>query len=244
MEDIWQNLKYVKAALKQLNNKEFMNVKQKIKSIREELEEVQGRMKDHNAPSRLFEVEKGMIQQLEKWDKIEESIYKQKSRIQWLQLGDTNNAYFFASMKGRKAQNQITKLIDSKGNTLTDCKEIETEVVNFYKDLLGSTCGSIPAIHPGRIRKGPMLSRKQHLELIAPFNKEDVHEALKSIDDMKAPGGDGFNACFFKSTWNMNGDEIAKVVLQFFSTGKMFKPINSTAVTLIPKVKNPTSIKE
>ncbi|XP_019248682.1 PREDICTED: uncharacterized protein LOC109227948 [Nicotiana attenuata] len=42
----------------------------------------------------------------------------------------------------------------------------------------------------------------------------------------------------------MNGDEITKAVLQFFSTGKMFKPINCTAVTLIPKVKNPTSIKE
>ncbi|XP_075109039.1 uncharacterized protein LOC142180843 [Nicotiana tabacum] len=29
MEDIWQNLKSVKTALKQLNNKEFINVKQK-----------------------------------------------------------------------------------------------------------------------------------------------------------------------------------------------------------------------
>ncbi|XP_019248683.1 PREDICTED: uncharacterized protein LOC109227949 [Nicotiana attenuata] len=174
MEDIWQNLKCVKAALKQLNSKEFINVNQKINSIREGLKEVQGIMKDHNAPSRLFEEEKEMLYQLEKWDKIEESIYKQKSRIQWLQLGDTNNAYFFASMKRRKAQNQITRLIDSKG----------------------STCGSIPVIHPGKIRNGPVLSRKQQLELIAPFKNEDVLEALKSIDNMKAPGGDGFNACF------------------------------------------------
>lgn len=79
------------------------------------------------------------------------------------QLGDTNNAYFFASMKGRKAQNQITKLTDSKGNTLTDYKEIETKVVDFYRNLLGSTCGSIPSTHPRRIRNGPMLSRKQQM---------------------------------------------------------------------------------
>ncbi|XP_019261680.1 PREDICTED: uncharacterized protein LOC109239556 [Nicotiana attenuata] len=181
--------------------------------------------------SRLFEIEKEMIQQLEKWDKIEESFYKQKSRIQWLQLGDTNSAYFFASMKRRMGQNQITKLIDSKGNTLKYYKEIETEVVNFCKSFLGTTCGSIPAIHPGRIRNGPMLSRKQQLELIAPFTKEDVIEALECIDDMKAPGADGFNACFFKKTWNLNGDEIAKADLQFFNTGKMFKPINCSCYT-------------
>lgn len=64
-----------------------MNVKQKINSIKEGLQEVQGRMKDHNAPSRLFEEEKEIIHQLEKWDKIEESIYKQKSRIQWHNWG-------------------------------------------------------------------------------------------------------------------------------------------------------------
>ncbi|XP_019228708.1 PREDICTED: uncharacterized protein LOC109209819 [Nicotiana attenuata] len=180
MEDIWQNLK------------------SKVNSIREGLLEVQGRMKDHSTPSSLFAEEKEMIQQLEKWDKIEESIYKQKSRIQWLQLGDNNNAYFFASRKGRKAQNQINKLIDSKGNTLTDYQEIKTEVVEFYKNLLGTTCGSMPAIHPGRIRNGPMISRQQRLELIAPYTKEDVYETLKSIDDMKAPGGDSFNACFLR----------------------------------------------
>ncbi|XP_070020234.1 uncharacterized protein [Nicotiana sylvestris] len=76
----------------------------------------------------LFEEEKKLLLQLEKWDKIEESIYKQKSRVKWLKLGDTNSAYFFASMKGRRTQNQITKLTNSNGDVLTDGKSIEAEV--------------------------------------------------------------------------------------------------------------------
>lgn len=39
------------------------------------------------------------------------------------------------------------------------------------------------------------------------------------------------------------GDEVTKVVLDFFDTSKIYKPINTVAVTLIPKVKNSSSIR-
>lgn len=42
----------------------------------------------------------------------------------------------------------------------------------------------------------------------------------------------------------MIGDDITIVVLHFFETFVRYKPINCTSVTLIPKVKNPSSIKE
>nr|XP_009597573.1 uncharacterized protein LOC104093526 [Nicotiana tomentosiformis] len=128
MAAIWQNLKNVRSALKQLNTKEFMNIAEKIRTIREKMKDIQGRMRTSNAPNSLFEEEKDLLLQLEKWDKIKESIYKQKSRVQWLQLRDTNSAYFFASMKGRKVQNQITKLIDSNGDVMTNPKKIEDNI--------------------------------------------------------------------------------------------------------------------
>lgn len=131
-------------------------------------------MRTSNAPNGLFKEEKYLMLQLEKWDKIEESIYKQKSRVQWLQLGDTNSAYFFASMKGRKVQNKITKLIDSNGDVMTNPKKIEAEVVGFYKQLLRTANQSIPVIHPGWIRNGEVFTRSQQMQLITPFTKEDV----------------------------------------------------------------------
>lgn len=44
-----------------------------------------------------------------------ESIMKQKSRVQWLKLGDANTTYFFASMKTRYSQNKIKSLIRTNG---------------------------------------------------------------------------------------------------------------------------------
>ncbi|XP_019225690.1 PREDICTED: uncharacterized protein LOC109207257 [Nicotiana attenuata] len=179
---------------------EFKKVKGKITTIRKELNDIQGRMKIANPTSNLFEEEKELLLQLEKWDKIEESIYKQKSRVQCLKLGDTNSAYG---------------------------KSIEAEVIGFYKNLLGTAKGSILAIHPGWIRNGPVLTRRKQLQLITPFTKEDVMDALRGIDDIKAlgGGGDGFNACFFEKAWHITGDDIVAAVLEFFTTGIMYKPI-------------------
>lgn len=133
MTAIWQNLKIIKLILKNLNRGEFINIAEKINSIRDKLKDMQGQIRGNNISSTLFEEEKDHRSQLEKWDNIEENINKQKSRVHWLKLGDANNAYVFAKMKGRKVQNQIIKIAATTREVITNPKGIEVEVVGFYK---------------------------------------------------------------------------------------------------------------
>ncbi|KAH0644838.1 hypothetical protein KY284_032722 [Solanum tuberosum] len=130
------------------------------------------------------------------------------------------------------------------GTIIRDPEDITREVVKFYHTLLGQATALMPAAQPTILKDGPVLSRAQQLDLIQPFTKEDVVLALKSIEDTKAPGGDGFNSYFFKQAWPIIGDEVTTIVLQFCSTNQMYAPINRTLVTLIPKVQHPSSIKE
>lgn len=102
----------------------------------------------------------------------------------------------------------------------------------------------MPAIKPAVLNTGPVLTRSQQLELIKPFNADDVYKALKSIGDTKAPGEDGFNSYFFKQTWPIIGERVTTTVLKFFQTNEMYGPVNRTCVTLIPKVQHPTTIKQ
>lgn len=83
------------------------------------------------------------IASLRKFLAVEESAYRQKSRIQWLKLGDSNSHFFFHSMKERFARNSIDLLYDANGIKLTRIVDIQNEVMNFYKDLLRSAAISL-----------------------------------------------------------------------------------------------------
>lgn len=95
-------------------------------------------------------------------------------------------------------------------------------------------------------KDGPVFNRVQHLKLIAPITVKDLQHAIGDISDIKVPGYDGFNAFFFKDLglFPLVGAVVTKVVLNFFEINVMFRPINCTTVTLIPKVSNPNKLIE
>ncbi|KAK4729404.1 hypothetical protein R3W88_022392 [Solanum pinnatisectum] len=103
MKEIWWKLKKVIRAIKVLNNTEFRGVRDRIQNIRTQLSQIQYEMLDHNLVQAKKGQEKDLKLQLEKWSLIEDSAMRQKSRVQWLSLGDANTSYFFAHMKNRLA---------------------------------------------------------------------------------------------------------------------------------------------
>ncbi|GKE60209.1 RNA-directed DNA polymerase, eukaryota, reverse transcriptase zinc-binding domain protein, partial [Tanacetum coccineum] len=62
------------------------------------------------------------------------------------------------------------------------------------------------------------------------------------IDDNKAPGPDGYTSHFFKKSWDILGDEVCKVVREFFNTGRILSEINSTVIALVPKIHTPAKV--
>ncbi|XP_019253791.1 PREDICTED: uncharacterized protein LOC109232474 [Nicotiana attenuata] len=132
---IWDKLKAMKTDFKNLNNKNFRDAAVKIEARRDIIECQQEMKKGYTDQLRIMEKE--AKDQLEKWSLIEEKILQQKSRVQWINIGDGNNKYFFAVMKERACRNNNTTLTALNGAILTEPKSIKREIVEFYKSLMG-----------------------------------------------------------------------------------------------------------
>lgn len=77
-----------------------------------------------------------------------------------------------------------------------------------------------------------------------PFSKEDVKKALSDLNPSKAPGLDGFTALFFKNAWDTIGEDLSTAALKVLNDDAPLFNWNETIVTLIPKVKEPSTIQE
>ena len=75
-----------------------------------------------------------------------------------------------------------------------------------------------------------------------PPSLREIKEALFSIHPDKALGPDGFSVSFFQTNWDTVGPAITKEIQDFFSDGNLPFSINSTHITLIPKVTGPKSV--
>jgi hypothetical protein len=83
---------------------------------------------------------------------------------------------------------------------------------------------------------GEGLSPELRDPLEAPISKEEIEEVVKSLPNEKSPGPDGFNNEFIKSCWNIIAEDIVHLIEDFYDEKVSLESINSSLITLIPKV--------
>ena len=173
-------------------------------------------------------------------------LFKQKSRIQWLQEGDQNTKFFHGVMAARQNRNTIRSLTDSDGNKLTEHSQISNEAINFFQHLIGTKDEQVRGCSKDLLAEilPDSMSNEAGHELIRPVTPEEVKASMFAIDGGKSLGPDGYTSLFFKAAWPVVGDDVVRAVLSFFQTGNLTPAFNSTIIALVPKCCNPNSIKE
>jgi hypothetical protein len=89
-----------------------------------------------------------------------------------------------------------------------------------------------------------VLSVDEAAGLEEPFEEREVKEVIKGMDRDKALGPDGFSLAFYQDCWEVVKGDLMAVFADFLSTSKFVKSINSTFISLIPKICGAKEIKD
>ncbi|GFZ06915.1 hypothetical protein Acr_18g0010850 [Actinidia rufa] len=146
-------------------------------------------------------------------------------------------------IKSNKAKNQIISLTKADGTVTTSAKQISSLFVDYYTNLLGKN-SDCPRMENEMIATGPLVQEEQSLQLISPVLDEEIKTALFDIGDDKAPGPDGYTACFYKKSWTIVGADVCEAVQEFFRSRKILKQINHATIVLVPKSGNASKVED
>lgn len=169
-----------------------------------------------------------------------EWIWLQKSRLDWTMKGDKNTKFFHSIANGRQNRNLLNSLAIGDVH-IEEPGRIRIEVFNYFKNAYKEEWGSRPRL--GGVAFS-VLDSVQGDFLCNPFSEEEVWQAVKACDGNKAPGPDGFNLSFIKSSWKVIKRDILQFCSEFHANSRLSKRLNTSFITLIPKVANPTGLSD
>nr|XP_043630001.1 uncharacterized protein LOC122601300 [Erigeron canadensis] len=171
----------------------------------------------------------------------EESFLKQKAKINWLNVGDSNSAYFHKVVKSRATRGRIDSILDANG-TRVDGNDVPQVFLDHFSNFLGKP-GSVQPLDLDGLFSNRLTVEQGH-DMIREVSDEEIKISIFSMGDDKAPGPDGFTVVYFKKAWNIIGDDVIKAVKNFFSAGTLLKEVNHTIISLLPKVSTPARVND
>lgn len=146
----------------------------------------------------------------------------------WLCLGDQNSGYFHAVTRGRRAINKFSVIEDDQGKAFFEEDEIARVMISsYYSELFSSERAEDPSL-VNIVEEAliPCISEASNQTLITIPSALEIKKAVFDIHLGKAPGPDGFSACFFQSNWDAIGPTIVTEIQDFFVSGRMPANLN------------------
>ncbi|KAM2244521.1 hypothetical protein ACFXTI_005579 [Malus domestica] len=222
--------------LQRWSRRKFKLRQQDIEQLTSQLGELQLNWGDHeeeiNIKSRLLDQ---LLAQ-------EESVWKQRSRIKWLQDGDANTKFFHQSTMQRRRRNQVMKLKMEDGRWEEKPQRIKQLVDDYFLHLFTSigsrSWGSVLEHVPSSV------SDSMNNVLLAPISDAEILDATMRMDGLKAPGPDGFPGVFYQNFWEPIRRKVHDLVRLLDSEEVYLGNINATNIVLIPKVPHPEEVSQ
>jgi hypothetical protein len=156
-------------------------VRRELKELKLELAELRA-APDRVGPSHR---EIKIVDRIVELQHREETMWRQRSRIQWLSEGDKNTRFFHMRANGRKKKNRVSRLKRPDGSYTEDQHELGQMARNFYSNLYTTegTAGMEEVLNSVPVS----VTQAMNDQLMAGFEDTEVKQALFQMYPLKAP---------------------------------------------------------
>ncbi|GJW67075.1 hypothetical protein Tco_0121499 [Tanacetum coccineum] len=213
MFKVVSKLKALKRPLRKLLHDQG-NLHERVNKLRKELDEVQKALDLNPADTILHEEEAVYLQAFNEVKLDEERFLKQKAKVDWLEVGDANSAYFHKTVKCRNQYSRIEVIHDSASVEVSG-SQVPDVFVSHYKEFLGTSrvCKELDVddLFPNQI------SESCESNMVREVTNDEIKRGMFDIGKDKAPGPDGFTSAFFKKSWDVVGPDLCNAIRDFFS---------------------------
>ncbi|XP_057836070.2 uncharacterized protein LOC131046358 [Cryptomeria japonica] len=206
MYSLVKKLQYVKFHLKRWNRLSFGNFRARKREALDCLAVITRQIRDLGFSEALGHAESQALKLVEEWELREEIFWKQKARIDWLQEGDRNTAFFHYSVQAHRNKCFISSLVNSEGISIFAQHALSREARQYYSNLF--TEDSVPAeADENRVLAciPSLISNEVNASLICPVTLSEVEE------------------------------DLLEVVCESLHSKQMLRALNATFLVLIPK---------
>lgn len=142
-----------------------------------------------------------------------------RSRVQWVEEGESSSAFFFRLERKRGADRRISALRSSNGVIVSDTPALCDVIASFYSDLFRSQPTDDCARTSLLQNVNSSLSSEAAESCEGFLSVEECRIALLGMARRKAPGSDGLPMEFYLKFWDLLGDDLVCVLNSCFRSG-------------------------
>ena len=189
----------------------------------------------------MDEYEKGKQELEGMFEKVgKEAIFRSKAR--WVEKGEKPTKYFFNLEKKNYEKKVILQLKTRNDKIITDIKEINEEIELFYSELLKSQLNKTEQMdskkHFSDFVDGlatPKVNNQENSFLEVELTLEKLESSLKSFQNNKTSGEDGFTKGFYEAFVQILGQHLLDSYNEAFINGLLSISQRRGVITLLPK---------
>ena len=168
---------------------------------------------------------------------------KIRSRVEWLEEGETPSKYFLCLENERYAKSFVSSVYNSAGVEVSFLPEMIAAHTAFYTDLFSRGNIDLKSQQELFSHVTSCLSEAESSSCEGPLILAEVSEALRRSNRNKSLGADGLTVEFYAHFWEKLGSILVDVFNQGLARGELPDSMKASVTRLIHKKDDKRNLK-